>query len=212
VTREEALAHAASIVAATDLPVSADLEKAFADEPSGVAETVRLALEAGLAGCSVEDFSGREDAPIYDPGVAAERVAAAAEAAHAGPVHLVLTARAENWLHGRPELGDTIARLQAYQEAGADVLYAPGLERLEDIRQLIASVDRPVNVLALPGAPTVPELAAAGVSRVSVGGAFAFAALGAAVEAARELREEGTYRFWEQARAGAKSARTAFAG
>jgi 2-methylisocitrate lyase-like PEP mutase family enzyme len=212
VTREEALAHAASIVAATDLPVSADLEKAFADEPAGVAETVQLALEAGLAGCSVEDFSGREDAPIYDPGLAAERVAAAAEAAHAGPVHLVLTARAENWLHGRPELGDTIARLQAYQEAGADVLYAPGLERLEDIRQLVASVDRPVNVLALPGAPTVPELAAAGVSRVSVGGAFAFAAVGAAVEAARELREEGTYRFWEQARAGAKAARAAFAG
>jgi 2-methylisocitrate lyase-like PEP mutase family enzyme len=193
------------------LPVSADLERAFADEPSGVAATVRLALEAGLAGCSVEDFSGREDAPIYDPGLAAERVAAAAEAAHAGPVHLVLTARAENWLHGRPDLADTIARLQAYQEAGADVLYAPGLERLEDIRQLVASVDRPVNVLALPGAPTVPELAAAGVSRVSVGGAFAFAALGAVVEAARELREEGTYRFWEQARAGARAARAAFA-
>jgi 2-methylisocitrate lyase-like PEP mutase family enzyme len=212
VTRDEALAHAASIVAATDLPVSADLEKAFADEPSGVAETVRLALEAGLAGCSVEDFSGREDAPIYNPALAAERVAAAAEAAHAGPVHLVLTARAENWLHGRPDLADTIARLQAYQEAGADVLYAPGLERPEDIRQLVDSVDRPVNVLALPGAPTVAELAAAGVSRVSVGGAFAFAALGAVVEAARELREEGTYRFWEQARAGAKSARSAFGG
>jgi 2-methylisocitrate lyase-like PEP mutase family enzyme len=212
VTREEALAHAASIVAATDLPVSADLEKAFADKPSGVADTVRLALETGLAGCSVEDSSGREDAPIYDPALAAERVAAAAEAAHGGPVHLVLTARAENWLYGRPDLADTIARLQAYQEAGADVLYAPGLERLEDIRQLVASVDRPVNVLALPGAPTVPELAAAGVSRVSVGGAFAFAALGAVVEAARELREQGTYRFWEQARAGAKSARSAFGG
>jgi 2-methylisocitrate lyase-like PEP mutase family enzyme len=212
VTREEALAHAASIVAATDLPVSADLEKAFADKPSGVADTVRLALETGLAGCSVEDSSGREDAPIYDPALAAERMAAAAEAAHGGPVHLVLTARAENWLHGRPDLADTIARLQAYQEAGADVLYAPGLERLEDIRQLVASVDRPVNVLALPGAPTVPELAAAGVSRVSVGGAFAFAALGAVVEAARELREQGTYRFWEQARAGAKSARSAFGG
>jgi len=212
VTREEALAHAASIVAATDLPVSADLEKAFADEPSGVADTVRLALETGLAGCSVEDSSGREDAPIYDPALAAERVAAAAEAAHGGPVHLVLTARAENWLYGRPDLADTIARLQAYQEAGADVLYAPGLERPEDIRQLVASVDRPVNVLALPGAPTVPELAAAGVSRVSVGGAFAFAALGAVVGAARELREQGTYRFWEQARAGAKSARSAFGG
>jgi 2-methylisocitrate lyase-like PEP mutase family enzyme len=199
-------------VAATDLPVSADLEKAFADEPAGVAETVRLALEAGLAGCSVEDFSGREDAPIYDPGLAAARVAAAAEAAHGGPVHLVLTARAENHLHGRPDLADTIARLQAYQDAGADVLYAPGLTGMEDIRRLVASVDRPVNVLAMPGAPPVPELAAAGVSRVSVGGAFAFAALGAVVEAARELREEGTYRFWEQAGAGAKAARAAFAG
>jgi 2-methylisocitrate lyase-like PEP mutase family enzyme len=139
-------------------------------------------------------------------------VVAAAETAHGGPVHLVLTARAENYLHGRPDLADTIARLQAYQAAGADVLYAPGLSRLEDIRQLVASVDRPVNVLALPGAPTVAELAAAGVSRVSVGGAFAFAALGAVVEAARELRTEGTYGFWERARTGAKEARAAFGG
>jgi 2-methylisocitrate lyase-like PEP mutase family enzyme len=212
VTRDEALAHAVAIAEATDLPVSADLENGFADEPAGVAETVRLALEAGLAGCSVEDFSGREDAPIYDPGLAVERVAAAAETAHGGPMRLVLTARAENYLHGRPDLADTIGRLQAYQAAGADVLYAPGLRRLEDIRQLVASVDRPVNVLAMPGAPTVAELAAAGVSRVSVGGAFAFAALGAVVEAARELLEEGTYGFWERARAGAKGAREAFGG
>jgi 2-methylisocitrate lyase-like PEP mutase family enzyme len=212
VSREEAVGHAAAIVEATDLPVSADLENGFADEPSGVAETLRLALAAGLAGCSVEDFSGREDAPIYDRGLAAERVAAAAEAAHGGPVHLVLTARAENHLHGRPDLADTIARLQAYQEAGADVLYAPGLSGLDDIRQVVASVDRPVNVLALPGAPTVAELAAAGVGRVSVGGAFAFAALGAVVEAARELRTEGTYRFWELARAGSQAARSTFGG
>jgi 2-methylisocitrate lyase-like PEP mutase family enzyme len=212
VSRDEAIAHAASIVDATDLPVSADLENCFADEPSGVAETVRLALEAGLAGCSVEDFRGREDAPIYDPGLAAERVAAAAEAAHGGPVRLVLTARAENWLHGRPDLADTIGRLQAFQAAGADVLYAPGLTKLEDIRQLVASVDRPVNVLAMPGAPAVAELAAAGVSRVSVGGAFAFAALGAVVEAADELLAQGTYGFWERARVGAKSARAAFGG
>jgi 2-methylisocitrate lyase-like PEP mutase family enzyme len=212
VSGEEAIANAAAIVDAVDLPVSADLENGFADEPSGVAETVRLALAAGLAGCSVEDFSRREDAPIYDPGLAAERVAAAAEAAHGGPVHLVLTARAENYLHGRPDLPDTIARLQAYQAAGADVLYAPGLTRLEDIRELVASVDRPVNVLAVPGAPTVAELAAAGVGRVSVGGAFAFAALGAAVEAARELREQGTYGFRELAAAGAQAARAAFGG
>jgi 2-methylisocitrate lyase-like PEP mutase family enzyme len=211
VTRDEALAHAVSIAEATDLPVSADLENAFADDPAGVAETVRLAVEAGLAGCSVEDFSGREDEPIYDAGLAAERVAAAAERARGGRVRLVLTARAENYLHG-PDLADTIGRLQAYQAAGADVLYAPGLSRLEDIRQLVASVDLPVNVLALPRAPTVPELAAVGVSRVSVGGAFAFAALGAMIEAARELREEGTYGFWEQARSGAQGARSAFGG
>jgi 2-methylisocitrate lyase-like PEP mutase family enzyme len=130
VTREEAIGHAAGIAQATDLPVSADLENGFADEPAGVAQTVRLALEAGLAGCSVEDFTGRQDDPIYDAGLAAARVEAAAAAAHGGPVHLVLTARAENYLHGRPDLADTIARLQAYQEAGADVLYAPGLTHL----------------------------------------------------------------------------------
>jgi 2-methylisocitrate lyase-like PEP mutase family enzyme len=210
VTRDEAVRHAASIVEATELPVSADLENAFADEPAGVADTLRLALEAGLAGCSVEDYTGREDSPIYDAGLAAERIAAAAEIAHGGPVHLVLTGRAENYLHGRPDLADTIGRLQAYQEAGADVLYAPGLSRLEDIRQVIASVDRPVNVLAQPGAPTVAELAEVGVSRVSVGGAFAFAALGAVVEAAQELSVDGTYTFWDRARVGAQRARAAF--
>jgi 2-methylisocitrate lyase-like PEP mutase family enzyme len=212
VTRSEALGHATTIVAATDLPVSADLENGFADDPAEVAETLRLALLAGLAGCSVEDATGRQDAPIYDAGLAAERVRAAADAAHRGPVRLVLTARAENYLHGRPDLADTIARLQAYQEAGADVLYAPGLRRLEDIRQLVASVDLPVNVLALPGAPSVPELAAAGVSRVSVGGAFAFAALGAVVDAAAELLETGTYGFWQRAGSGRDAARSAFAG
>ena len=179
VTRDEALGHAAAIVQATELPVSADLENGFADDPAGTAETVRLALGAGLAGCSVEDATGDRDTPIYAAGLAAERVQAAAEAAHRGPVHLVLTARAENYLHGRPDLADTIVRLQAYQDAGADVLYAPGLTRLEEIRQLVASVDRPVNVLARPGVPSVGELAAAGVGRVSVGGAFAFAAVGA---------------------------------
>jgi len=138
-------------------------------------------------------------------------VAAATEAAHAGPVPLVLTARAENLLHGRPDLADTIARLQAFQEAGADVLYAPGLRKLEQIRELVASVDRPVNVLALPGGPAVAQLAEAGVSRVSVGGGFAYAALGAAVEAARELQEQGTYTFWERARVGRESVRSAFA-
>jgi len=211
VTRDEALAHAAVIVGATDLPVSADLENGFADEPAEVAKTVEGAIGAGLAGCSVEDFTGRSEAPIYDVALAAERVAAAAEVAHGGPVPLVLTARAENYLHGRADLGDTIARLQAYQAAGADVLYAPGLTGLEDIRHVVDSVDRPVNVLALPGGPAVPELAAVGVRRVSVGGAFAFAALGALVEAARELRDEGTYGFWELANLSRSIVRSTFA-
>jgi 2-methylisocitrate lyase-like PEP mutase family enzyme len=210
VTREEALAHAETIVRATELPVSADLENAFADDPSGVAETVRGALAAGLAGCSVEDFTGNREEPIYDLERAAERVAAAAEAAHAGPVRLVLTARAENYLHGRPDLGETIGRLQAYQQAGADVLYAPGLTSGEDIRRLVESVDKPVNVLALRAAPPIAELAAIGVGRVSVGGAFAFAALAAVVEAARELREEGTYTFAQRAAGGARPAHEAF--
>jgi 2-methylisocitrate lyase-like PEP mutase family enzyme len=208
VTREEALAHAALIAGITDVPVSADLENAFADDPGGVAETVRLAVDAGLAGCSVEDYSGRA---IYDPALARERVAAAVEAAHAGPVHLVLTARAENHIRGHPDLADTIARLQAYQEAGADVLYAPGLTSAEDIRRVVTSVDRPVNVLARPGAPSVAELAQLGVSRISVGGAFAFCALGAVVQAARELRDEGTYGFYERTADGVRAARDAFA-
>src|SRR5665213_1813293 len=169
VTRDEAIAHCRTIVAATELPVSADLESGFAEDPDGVAETVRLALDAGLAGCSIEDYSGNRDAPIYDIATACERVTAAAKVAHAGPVHLVLTARAENHLHGITDLKDTIARLQAYQEAGADVLYAPGLTQLQDIGRLVAEVERPVNVLAKPGVPTVEELASVGVSRVSVG-------------------------------------------
>jgi 2-methylisocitrate lyase-like PEP mutase family enzyme len=212
VTRDEAVAHAAAIAAVTSLPVSADLENGFADDPAGVAQTMRLAAGAGLAGCSVEDFTRDPGDPIYGVPLATERIAAAAEAAAAGPVRLVLTARAENYLHGRPDLADTITRLQAYQEAGADVLYAPGLTSLADIRQVVTSVDRPVNVLALPGGPVISELAAAGVRRVSVGGAFAFAALGALVEAARELREQGTYGFGERAAAGRAAVRAAFAG
>jgi 2-methylisocitrate lyase-like PEP mutase family enzyme len=207
VSRDEALAHAATIVAATELPVSADLEKCFADDPGGVAQTVALATETGLAGCSLEDFTGNDDDPIYDIGLAAERVAAAVEAAHAGPARLVLTARAENYLYGRPDLADTIARLQAYQEAGADVLYAPGLTSLSDIRQLVTAVDRPVNVLAMPGTPSVGELAGVGVSRVSVGGALAFAALGALVDAAVELRDKGTYGYLEGSAVGRRALR-----
>src|SRR5215470_14564519 len=210
VTRDEALAHAGAVVRATDLPVSADLENGFSDNAAGVAETIELAAMAGLAGCSVEDFTGRDQDPIYDKSLATERIAAAAEVAASGPIRLVLTARAENYLHGRPDLADTIARLQAYQEAGADVLYAPGLTSLADIRQVVTSVDRPVNVLALAGGPVVSELAAAGVRRVSVGGGLAFAALGAVAAAARELRERGTYGFMEHAAAGRTAAIAAF--
>ena len=210
VSRDEALAHAAAVVAATELPVSADLENGFADDPAGVARTMALAVEAGLAGCSLEDFTGNKDEPIYDIGLAAERVAAAAEAAHAGPVRLVLTARAENYLYDRPDLADTITRLQAYQAAGADVLYAPGLTRLADIRQVVTAVDRPVNVLAVAAAPPVAELAEAGVSRVSVGGAFAFAALGALADAATELLEKGTYGYLAGSAAGRQAIQRAF--
>ncbi len=207
VTRDEAIAHAASIVSATDVPVSADLENGFADDPAGVATTIELAIGAGLAGCSVEDYSGRE---LYSRELAAERVAAAAEVAHRGDVHLVLTARAENYLRGNPDLADTITRLQSFQEAGADVLYAPALTSLDDIRQVVASVDRPVNVLAMPNAPTVAELASVGVKRVSVGSAFAWVALGAAADAARELLDQGTYGFWAQAGKGASVTMSAF--
>ncbi|HWF79365.1 MAG TPA: isocitrate lyase/phosphoenolpyruvate mutase family protein [Streptosporangiaceae bacterium] len=210
-TRDEALASSGEIASAVDLPVSADLENCYADDPAGAAETVRLAIEAGLAGCSIEDYSGRADEPIYDHALATERVAAAAEAAHGGPVHLVLTARAENFLRGNPDLADTIARLQSYQEAGADVLYAPRVITMSDLRTLVSSVDLPVNVLALPGVPPVAELAEIGVKRVSVGGAFAFAALGALAQAGRELLDKGTYGFWDLTAPGATAARAAFA-
>jgi 2-methylisocitrate lyase-like PEP mutase family enzyme len=206
VTRDEAIEHSRVIVQATELSVSADLENGFADDPDGVAETIRLALGAGLAGCSIEDWSGEA---IYGHQQAVERVAAAAQAAHAGDAHLVLTARAENHIHGVDDLGDTLARLLAFQEAGADVLYAPGLTKIDDIREVVTSVDRPVNVLALPGAPPVAELAEAGVGRISIGGGFAYVAMGAVVAAAKELREQGTYGFWETAGAGVKAWRDA---
>ena len=207
VSREEALAHAATIVAATEVPVSADLENGFAHDPAGVAETVSLAIEAGLAGCSVEDFSGDSEHPIYDLEPARARIAAAAEAARG---RLVLTARAENHLHGRQDLDDTIARLKAYADAGADVLYAPGLSDPKDIKRVIEAVRRPVNVLARPGAPSVPELAQLGAARVSVGGAFAFAAYASLIAAATELRERGTYSFLERSAIGAEEVRKAF--
>jgi 2-methylisocitrate lyase-like PEP mutase family enzyme len=211
ITRDEALAHAAAMVLATELPVSADLENGFADVPEAVAETAAGAVAAGLAGFSIEDFSGNPEDPIYEPSLATERVAAAAEVAHGGPAHVVLTARSENHLRGRNDLEDTIARLVAFQEAGADVLYAPGLKTADQIRAVVDAVQCPVNVLALPGAPTVAELRELGVSRISVGGAFAFAAIAGVVDAARELLEQGTYGYAEKTAVGAKAARAAFA-
>lgn len=209
VVREEALAHGATLAGAVDIPVSADLEDCFPGQPGGVEETIRMALEAGLSGCSIEDWSSEEDS-LYEIELAAERVAAAAHVAHSGPTRLVLTARAENYLRGNPDLGDTIARLKAYQEAGADVLYAPGLDSPDELRELIAAVERPVNVLVKPTTPSVEELAAVGVKRISVGGAFAFIAYGAAAAAAREWLEQGTYAFTDPAAEGAKLARRAF--
>lgn len=198
VTRDEALAHAAEIVRATELPVNADLENGFDDSPEGAARTYAHARETGLAGGSIEDFTGRADDPIYAPDLALARVSAAVDAAHAG-TGLVLTARAENYLHGRPDLADTIARLQSYQQAGADIVYAPGLTDLAEIRELVRSVDVPVNVLCFPGGPTVPELAEAGAARISVGSAFYNAAMAGLIAAANEWKDQGTHGFWAQA-------------
>jgi 2-methylisocitrate lyase-like PEP mutase family enzyme len=207
ITREEAIAHSAALAAAVDVPVSGDLENGFADEPEGVAETVRLAIDAGLAGCSIEDSTGREDDPIYPFEAAVERVGAAVRAADG---RIVLTARCERLLYGMDDLGEVVRRLQAFAEAGADVLFAPGLARLEDIRTVVAEVDRPVNVLTVRGGPTMAELAEAGVARVSVGGAFAFTALAAVADAAEELLGPGTTGFLDRARRGSAAARTAF--
>src|SRR5262249_35674118 len=161
---DEAIAHGADLAAAVDVPVSADLENCFADDPDGVAATVTRAATTGLAGCSVEDFTGNDDDPIYDAGFAAERVAAAPQAGHAGDTRLVLTARAEGLLHGRPDLDDIVERLQSFAAAGADVLFAPGLNDTATIRQVVEAVDRPLSVLALAGGPPVAELREAGVA------------------------------------------------
>jgi len=200
VTRDEMLAHVASIVSAVTLPVSVDLAKGFADAPDGVAETIRLTSQAGAAGGSIEDSTGREE-PQYALPFAVERIRAAVEAARGLPAPFVLTARAENYLVGHPDLADTIRRLQAYQEAGADVLYAPGLKRLEDIETVARSVDRPINVLAgLPGvAVTVAQLQAAGATRISVGSGLCRAALGAFLRAAQTILTEGTFGYGEDA-------------
>ncbi|MFZ1010359.1 MAG: isocitrate lyase/phosphoenolpyruvate mutase family protein [Candidatus Sulfotelmatobacter sp.] len=199
--RQETLAYASVIASATRLPVSADLENGFGDAPEAVAETIRLAVAAGVVGGSIEDATGRSGHPIYDLEFAAERVRAAVEAARALSFPFTLTARAENYLHGRADLADTIERLQAYQEAGADVLYAPALASKDDIAAVVRSVDRPVNVLmGLQGVQlSLAELSAIGVRRVSVGSSLARAAMGAFLRAAREMREQGTFTFASEA-------------
>jgi 2-methylisocitrate lyase-like PEP mutase family enzyme len=199
--RDEMMEHISAIAAATSLPVSADLENGYGDAPETVAETIRLAAAAGVVGCSIEDATARPDDPIYTREHAAERIRAAAEAARALPFPFTLTGRAENYLHGRPDLTDTIARLQAYQDAGADVLYAPGLSSKEDIAAVVRSVDRPVNVvMGLQGVQlSLAELSAIGVKRISVGSALCRAALGAFLRAAREMRDHGTFTFAKDA-------------
>lgn len=199
--RSESLEYASAIVSATNLPVSADLENGFGDDPRVVAETIRFAAGAGLVGGSIEDATGCPDDPIYEMQHAVERVHAAVETARALPFPFTLTARAENYLHGRPDLKDTIKRLQAFQEAGADVLYAPGLASKEDIATVVRSVDRPVNVvMGLRGAQlSVAELSVVGIKRISVGSALYRIALGAFLGAAHEMREHGTFTFAKKA-------------
>lgn len=206
-TRDDTLANAREIVVSTHLPVSADLENGFGGAPETCAETIRLAAGVGLVGGSIEDATGDADNPIYEFNHAVERIAAACEAARALP--FVLTARAENFLHGRPDLVDTIRRLQAFENAGADVLYAPGLPDLEAIRRVCEAVAKPVNVVMglKPSMYSVEELQAAGVKRISVGGSFARAALGALVRAAREVREQGTFTYADDAIPGAEVSR-----
>ncbi len=202
VTREEVLAHCRAMAEAVDVPVAADLENCFGDDPKTVAETIRLAAATGIAGGSVEDSSGDDRHPIYDLALAVERVAAAVEAARALPFPFTLTARAENFLHGRNDLDDTIRRLQAFAESGADVLFAPGLPSLEAIRAVCKAVaPKPVNVLGGIQGLTFPvaDLAAAGVRRISLGGSLTRAALGALMSAAREMKGKGTFTFVDQA-------------
>ena len=194
VTLAEKIAHCSALCSATDLPVSADFENGFADDPAQVAVNLLAAAQSGIVGASIEDYSVNSAAPIYDFTHAVERVAAAAEAVHALPYPFTLTARAENHLRGRHDLDDTLRRLQAFAAAGADVLYAPGLTTLEQIRLVTAAVSRPVNVLApMVKGVSVAELAAVGVKRISVGGTLARAATGALLRAGREMLEDGRF-------------------
>jgi 2-methylisocitrate lyase-like PEP mutase family enzyme len=187
-TRDEVIAAAAAIVAATDVPVSADMEHCFGDDAAGVAETARLVVDAGLAGFSIEDYIRTRSEPILPLEEAAERVAAVVAVAHGGAAHVVVTARAENHIRGRDDLADTIARLQAYAAAGADAVFAPGLPDLEAVARVVSEVGRPLSVLYRPGGPTIAELAGVGVARISVGGSFFYVAMGALAAAAEDLK------------------------
>ncbi|MFN7963774.1 MAG: isocitrate lyase/phosphoenolpyruvate mutase family protein [Thermoanaerobaculia bacterium] len=209
IRREEALAQAGVMVEATELPVAADLENGFGDAPEAVAETIRLAAEAGLVGGSIEDSSGDPAQPIYDFAHAVERVEAAVEAARALPFPFLLTARSENFLRGNPDLDDTLRRLQAFEQAGADVLFAPALPDLEAVRRVCASLAKPVNFMAgIPGKSfTVAELEAAGVRRVSLATSLYRAALGGLLEAAQEVRATGTFTYLGKAFPSAELAR-----
>lgn len=195
------LAHCRALSQATDLPVSADLERGFGDSPEAVIQTIEAAAETGLAGCSIEDHTGRRDDPIFEFGLAVERVEAAGQAVRALPHDFVLTARCENLRWGHADLKDTITRLRAYERAGADVLYAPALPDLESIRTVCASLTSPVNVLmGLPGATfSTAELASAGVKRISVGSALARLSFAALIDAAREIKRSGTFQFASRA-------------
>jgi 2-methylisocitrate lyase-like PEP mutase family enzyme len=200
VTRDEALAQARAIVDATDLPVSADLERGFGDAPEDAAETIRRAAQAGLAGGSIEDASASKEQPIYALTHAAERIAAAAQAAHALPFPFVLTARAENFLHGKPDLDDTILRLQAFEKAGADVLFAPGLPDLAAVKAVCSAVSKPVNfMVGIRGKSfSVAELEAAGVRRVSLASSLWRAAMAGLVDAGREVHDKGTFGYLDR--------------
>lgn len=200
---EAMIAHCRELVAATDLPVSADLEKGKGDSPERAAETVFAAEAAGLAGCSIEDFSGDLEKPVYEFSHAVERVAAAVEAARSLKRDFVFTARAENFLHGRPDLDDTIRRLQAFEKAGADVLYAPGLTDIETVRTLCSAVSKPVNVLAQPGF-SLAALAEAGAKRVSLGSKLTNFTFGMLERAANEMVRDGTFEFSRDAMAFAR--------
>lgn len=197
ISREELVANCLEIASATELPVSADLENGYADDPDEAAAIIRLAADAGIVGGSIEDATGDPVKPIYDFDLAVERVAAAAQAAHFLPFPFTLTARADNYLHGRPDLDDTIRRLQAFAAVGADVLYAPGLRDLETIRRVVAAVQKPVNVVMSSADPqiTAQQLADAGVKRISVGGALSRLAFAAVRDAAVAMRDAGTFQW-----------------